>query len=807
MARDEQFTDRDRKGSGRDKQQHESRSKRLVFRRTVMLMLLFGVGLFIPLIHQIWDIAVVNHEFYQQKAVEQQTRDVSVSAERGNIYDTNGNVMAMSATVYNLILSPLDLLNSIDKDDYTTDGVLDQAAYEAALEDKRDMITDKVCDVLSLDREATAERMTRTYSQYEVLKKNIEGEQADELQEFITEEKLGYSLILSPTTKRYYPFGSLAAQVLGFCNDEGGAYGLEAWYDDVLEGTAGRVVTTKTGYGTEMYNSYSEYIDATNGYNLNLTIDTTIQAYAEKTLEEGIKEFDVTAGGWCIVMNPKTGAIYAMASAPEYDPNEYGTVLDERLKATLEAAKQNMNTAQEVYQQMLSAALNKQWRSQAYMDTYEPGSTFKALVLSAALEEGVVSESDTFYCSGSAKVAGWSRPISCSKKEGHGLQTLAQAVQHSCNPAFMEIGARLGIDTFYEYFLAFGLYGDTGLDLPGEANNGNSNLVWNQEDMTNVDLAVASFGQRFKVTPIQMVTAFSAVINGGNLVQPYVVDSITDDDGNVIQKTEPTVVRQVISQQTSEKATAILERVVSDPKDGTGKNAYQAGYRIGGKTGTSETSVPGEVVVSFMAFAPADDPEVVVLLAYNTPARSAPGSNYGTTGTYISGGNMPAKKMGPLMGEILDYLGVEKQYTAEEEAIADVSVPNVVGITQDQAKTALAKKNLTFRTVGDGEYITAQVPTSGSVIPGSSTVILYMGEQPEESGIIPDVSGLGYEAAKKKLETAGFFMRASGASTYYGNASKAQGQSVAAGEPAALGTVVDVRFSTPEVDDGYVYTD
>lgn len=806
MARDDRNPDRGR--TGKDRKQQESRSKRLVFRRTVLLMALFGVGIFLPLIGQIWNIAVVEHDFYQRKAMDQQTRDVSVSAARGNIYDANGSVMAMSATVYNLILSPLDLLNSIDQDDYTEDGVLDQAAYDRAVQEKRDMITDKVCDILGLDREATAERMTRTYSQYEVLKKNIETEQADELQAFITEQKLGYSLYLSPTTKRYYPFGSMAAQVLGFCNSEGGAYGLEARYDDVLEGTAGRVVTTKTGYGTEIYNSYSEYVDAKDGYNLNLTLDSTIQAYAEKTLEEGIKEFDVTAGGWCIVMNPKTGAIYAMASAPEYDPNEYGTVLDERLKATLDAAKQDMNTSQEAYQQMLSNYQNKQWRSQAYMDTYEPGSTFKAVVLAAALEEGVVTENDTFYCPGYGMVSGWSSPISCSKKApGHQSQTLTQAVQHSCNPAFMEIGSRLGIDKFYEYFKAFGLYGDTDLDLPGEANNGNDNLVWNKNSMTNVDLAVASFGQRFQVTPIQMITAFSATINGGYLMQPYVVDSISDSDGNVLQKTEPTVVRQVISQQTSQKVASILEKVVSDPKDGTGKNAYQAGYRIGGKTGTSETSVKGEVVVSFMAFAPADDPEVVVLLAYNTPARSAPGSNIGTTGTYISGGNMPAKKMGPLMGEILDYLGVEKQYTADETAIADVGVPNVKGVTQEQAKTALAKKNLTFRTVGEGEYVTAQIPASGSVIPGSSTVILYMGGQPEESGTIPDVTGLGYEAAKKKLEAAGFFMRASGASTYYGNASKVQNQSIAAGETAALGTVVDLKFSTPDVEDGYVYTD
>ena len=788
-----------------EKQQRESQSKRLVFRRTAMLMLMFGVGLFVPLIHQIWNIAVVDHEYYQKKAVEQQTRDVSVSAERGNIYDSNGNVMAMSATVYNLILSPRDLVSSIDKKEYTKDGVLDQAAYERAIQEKRDLITDKVCAVLGMERESVAKRMTRTDSAYEVIKKNVDGEQAEELRAFIAEHKLGYSMQMIPTNKRYYPYGSMAAQVLGFCNENGGAYGLEAWYNDTLEGTAGRVVTTKTGNGTEIYNSYSEYMDPSNGYHLNLTIDTTIQAFAEKTLEEGIKEYDVEAGGWCIVMNPKTGAIYAMASSPEYDPNNYGTVMDEKLNKILEAKRQELNGVEGAYNQAVSNALNKQWRSQAYMDTYEPGSTFKALVLYAALEEGVVSENDTFYCSGSAKVPGWNKPISCSKKEGHGSQTLAQAVQHSCNPAFMEIGARLGIDTFYEYFKAFGLYGNTGLDLPGEASN--TNLIWPQEKMSNVDLAVASFGQRFQVTPIQMITAFSAVINGGDLVHPYVVDSITDDEGNIISKTEPTVVRQVISQQTSEKATAILESVVADPEDGTGHKAYQAGYRIGGKTGTSETSVPGEVVVSFMAFAPADDPEVIVLLAYNTPARSAPGSSIGTTGTFISGGNMPAHKMGPLMGEILDYLGVEKQYTAEEAATVDVSVPQVVGLDEAGAKATLKKKNLTYRIVGDGQYVSAQVPAQGTAIPGGSTVILYMGGQPEETSVVPSVSGLGYEDAKKKLEAAGFFMRASGASTYYGNASKAQSQSHAAGDAAAMGTVVDVVFSTPEVNDGYIFTE
>jgi stage V sporulation protein D (sporulation-specific penicillin-binding protein) len=304
-----------------------------------------------------------------------------------------------------------------------------------------------------------------------------------------------------------------------------------------------------------------------------------------------------------------------------------------------------------------------------------------------------------------------------------------------------------------------------------------------------------------------MITAFSAVINGGYLVEPYVVESITDDDGGVIQKTEPTVIRQVISEETSQRAAAILEKVVSDPVDGTGKNAYLAGYRIGGKTGTSETSVKGEVVVSFMAFAPADDPEVAVLLAYNTPARASQGADWGTTGVYISGGNMPAVKMGPLMGEILDYLGVEKQYTAEEAATADVPVPRVTGLSVEDARTALTKKKLSYRTVGSGTVVTAQVPTQGNSIPGGSSVILYLDEEPEQTSVVPDVVGLGYEAAKKKLENSGFFMRASGANTYYSTASKVLSQSIAAEESAPLGTVVDVRFSTPQVEDGYLFTD
>ena len=808
--------DRRERNTGRSGR--ESGSKRKIFRRTVFLMLVCGVGLFIPLIGQLWNIAIVHHEEYQAEAVEQQTRDVEVAAFRGSIYDSSGDVLAMSATVYNLILSPRDLEASVDESKYKDEeGNADLTAYQAALQAKKDLVLDGVLAVLDLDREALADRLERTYSQYEVLKTNIEKEQAEQLRAFITENKLSHFLYLTPTTKRYYPYGDLAAHVLGFCNSEGGAYGVEAIYNDVLEGTVGRVVTTRTGTGVEMYDSYSEYVDAEDGCDLTLTIDTTIQSYAERILEEGIKAYDVQRGGWCVVLDPQTGAVLAMASSPDYDPNQYGTIRDESLRAQVEAdvqaelekrqgEKAEGKTDEEIYQEAVNAATgtaqNKQWRSQAVNDTYEPGSTFKALVLAAALEEGVVSESDTFYCPGYYMVEGWPKPISCSKKApGHGTQTLAEAVQNSCNPAFMQIGQRLGIEKFYEYFQAFGLTEPTNIDLNGEG----VSTVWPLNTMTGVDLAVGSFGQRFTVTPIQMITAFAATINGGKLLQPYVVQTVTAADGTVVENTEPTVVRQVVSQETSDKCREILTSVVMAEK-GTGKNARQAGYTIGGNTGTSETTVPGEVVVSFMGFAPADDPQILVLLAYNTPARSAEGSSIGTTGTWISGGNMGAPMAGKLIGEILDYLGVEKEYTADEAALADLQTPKVTGMTPADAEAALEKKGLDSRTVGEGETVTAQVPAAGSVIPGESTVILYLGgAEPEETGTVPDVTGMSFAAARSKLESAGFFMRAAGAATYLGSSSKAQGQSVAGGETAAIGTIVDVTFSTPQVEDGYLY--
>ncbi len=787
-------------------------SKRAIFHRTLFLMVLCGAVMFIPLMWKLWDIAIVHHEEYQKRASDQQTLDRSITARRGNIYDRNGNIMAMSATVYKLILSPRDLVDSVSKKDGEGKELSDEA-YQAKVAARQDqMVEELMALVPGLDREKAVKKVHDTKNAYWELRTDIEEEEAEVLRTYITENKTSHYLYLSPDSKRYYPYSSLAAQALGFVNDNGGAYGIEARYNDVLEGAAGRVVTTRTAGGTARYNAYSEYIDAVDGCDLTLTIDTTIQSYLEKVLEEGIVEFDVQDGAFGIAMDPKTGAILGIASSPDFDPNNYSQIVNDLLNSQLEgeAAKiyeklkakntQGLTDSElmaEAEKQARSDARNSQWRSKAIDSRYEPGSTFKALVLAAALEEGVVDENDTFYCSGSVTIPGYPKPISCSKRTGHGHQTLAEAVGNSCNPAFMEIGSRLGKDRFYDYFEAFGMLENTGIDLPGEASL--AGAMWSRDKMSNVDLAVASFGQRFEVTPLQMICGFAAVINGGDLVRPYVVQTISAQDGTVVQNTQPEVVRQVVSRQTSQRAADILEQVVSK---GTGKNAYVAGYRIGGKTGSSEVKQEEDhTIVSFMGYGPADDPQVIVLLAYDRPLPKVLGADCNVTanGIYISGGSMAAKKAGPLIAQILDYMGVEKVYSAEESAAVDVAMPKVTELPLANAEKELKDKNLKSRTIGSGDTVSRQVPAAGTSIPGGSTVVLYLGDAaPEETGTMPDVTGMTYEGAKKALEKAGFFMRASGVSVYYSNTTTAERQSVAGGDTAAIGTVVDVWFFNVE---------
>lgn len=768
----------------------DRRANRTIFRRTMFLMVLFGILIFIPLLWKLWTIQITNHDKYEQLAIEQQTGDKAVAADRGTIYDAEGNILAISATVHDIILSPRDVVKlQTAYAEKVADAKEKGKPYPDYPEPTNEFIAQGLSQILGVEQEEILKRLAKTDRAYELIAQKTEEEVSTQVREFITKNHLTGGIVVQPTSKRYYPYSTLAAQVIGFVNaDNEGAYGLEAMYEEELSGEVGRVVTAKNGAGTELLFRYEDYIDALDGCDLTLTLDATIQHYCEKILAEGVAKYDVQNGGFAIAMNPNTGAILGWANYPTYDLNAPSAIYSEELQQEL--AELKATATDEAYSAAVGAARNKQWRNKAVNDTYEPGSTFKSVVLAAALEEGVVSESDTFYCSGSVTVAG--KVIRCHKRDGHGTETLAQAVQNSCNPAFVAIGQRLGAEKFYQYLRDFGYLEKTGVDMQGES----TSVIWSEDYFTSEEgiasLATASFGQRFNVTPLQMLCATSAVINGGHLLTPHVLQSITDSEGGVVKFVDTQEVRQVISEQTSEKARIILESVVNG---GTGKNAYVAGYRIGGKTGSSQTLEEDHTIVSFLGFAPADDPKVIVLLALDNPKPSSPGSNYTKNLQYISGGSMAAPLAGQLLADILDYMGVEKQYTEAELSGADTVVPKVTQFPLAEAERLLKKAGFTWRTVGEGASVTDQIPAFGATIPGGSEVVLYLGEpKPEDTVAVPNVAGMTAENARAALARVGLYMKATGASGYYTSSTVAGTQSIAAGDQVALGTVVEVQF-------------
>lgn len=745
------------------------KANRTILSRTLFLLVIFGVAAFVPLFYQLFKLQVIEHEKYEKLAVEQQTRSVSVSAFRGTIYDTNGNILAISASVETIFISPKEIEES---------------------HGDVDLIAEGLAEILDVDADRIREKAVKTYSQYETIRIKVEKELADRVREFINENSIrGIHLVTD--TKRYYPYGTLAAQVIGFVGTENtGLYGVEALYESVLKGKNGLIVTAKNARGTDLLYKYEQYYDAQNGESLVLTLDTTIQHYVEKGLAEAVEKYNVKNGAFGIAMDIKTGAILAMASIPNYNLNSPSAVADEDTAAELTGLK---NSGSETYTARLAEAQLKQWRSKAVSDTYEPGSTFKAITLAMALEENKVSLNDTFYCSGSITVKGWPKPIKCHKTTGHGSQTLTQAVQNSCNVAFVQIGLRVGAETFYEYVKNFGFLEKTGVDLLGETNS----IFFKYKDFTNSEnlssLAVAAFGQTFKITPIQLITAEAAVANGGYLMQPYIVKEVLDADGNTIKATEPTQVRQVISEETSATVRSILESVVTV---GTGKNAYVAGYRIAGKTGTSEKrdEDSGDVVVSFMGFAPANDPQVILLVALDSPSRD--------TGYYVSGGVMAAPLAGSILADILSYIGVEQEFTSEELSAVDAVVPLTKGMTLEQAKAALKAEGFSCRVVGDGETVTDQTPAGGASVPKSAQIVLYMGEEkPAALCTVPDVRGKSAEEANRAITNAGLCMRATGATAAYSTYVVATGQSVQPGERVEAGTVVNVQFTDTSIHD------
>ena len=767
-------------------------------RRIVILAGIFGVLTFVILFCKLWNLQVTQHDYLENLAVTQQTREVTSTAHRGTIYDANGDILAISGSVQNVILSPRDVITNVEsqvkeKDEFgnpRSDTAI-EAEKEAKLQDTYDLIADNLSSILGIDRSEIMTRLQKTKSAYEVLAKKVEEDVSDQVRAFIEENELEGAVYLTADSKRYYPYSTMASQVIGFVNSSNtGAYGLESLYNLDLAGTNGKIITNKNASGTEMPSSYSSYIDAVNGYNVHTTIDSTIQMYAEKTLEEGIAKFDVINGGFCLVMDPDTGAVLAMASSPDYDLNDPSAIQDSVLQSTLNEIQST--STEEEYATALNQAQLKQWSNKTLNTTYEPGSTFKPVVVAAGLEEGVINDNSTFVCTGKVHIGDWD--IRCSARSGHGTQTLRRAVMNSCNPALIKIGQALGADKFREYWENFGFTSTTGIELPGEQKS----VFWTADKFGETELATASFGQRFTTTPIQLIRALSAVINGGHLMEPYVVQSVTDDDGNVVSYHEPKEIRQVISQETSDLVRSYMESVVNDV-GGTGKNAKVAGYRIGGKTGSSQTlDSEDHIIVSFLGFAPADDPEVIVLLGYDWPQPAAPGQNTTKDGTYISGGNMAAPMAGELIANILDYLGYQKSGNTVNEN--GVTIPNVVGQTPDEARATLNGLGLNVRMSGEGSIVTDQMPTAGSTVPKGSSTVLYLGEEkPKETVSMPDLSGMTYDEAKKALEDVGLYLNATGS----GTSGTVFEQLVLPGTPVELGATVEVKFAeNTEPDNG-----
>ncbi len=743
------------------KNENVRRANRIIQTRSFVLMILMGVVMFVLLFFRLFDLQITRHEELQGKAVNQQTRRTVVTANRGTIYDAGGNILAISSSAETIILSPLEIDNAVNDTE-------DPVSWT------KESLAAGLAEILGKDASAIRKRMDNVKSQYEVIQLRADEDTAAKVRSYVDENKIA-GVHLVADTKRYYPYGSLAAQVIGFVGDENtGLYGLEAYYEKELEGQSGLVISSKDQAENDMLYTYEQYFAAKNGSDLTLTLDTTIQYYLEKGIESMVDKFSAANGASGIVMDAKTGGILAMASYPNYDLNDFLTVSDQTLQERIERGESTVADMQLL-----------QWRNKALNDTYEPGSTFKILTLSAALEEGVVDKTTTVNCGGSVNISGYT--IHCSNKNGHGLQTLVQSVGNSCNPAFINYGLRIGSEKFYEYMRSFGLMNTTGIDLGGEA----VGVFAADSSFTQLDLACYAFGQNFTVTPLALIAAQAACVNGGYLHTPYLVERIADSDGNVTYRHDDTPVRQVISEQTSATVRECLEYVVAS---GTGKNGQVAGYRIGGKTGTADKGQTGDVVVSFLCFAPADDPQVIMLITMDTPSRA--------TGTYVSGGNMVAPTASTVMAEILPYLGVEPSYSAEELLGMDTTVPNVIGMSVEEAKAKLKDRALSYKIVGDGETITDQTPAGGAIIPGKSSVILYVGEEKStDKCVVPHLIGKTPSEANTTATAAGLLIRFSGTTGSESSSVRVLSQSIDEGTEVDAGTVITVQLGDTSVTD------
>ena len=783
--------------------EQNQRANRTILRRTLVLMVLCGIVAFVPLIGTLYHLMITEHDYYNEKAIKNQTRSTNLTATRGVIYDANMNVLASSSTVETVFIDPNEIAEQMKQPENSN--LLDQIARGLG-------------EILDVEPSFVYEQAADKQYRYKVIKRKISEELADEVRAFISENSIT-GVYLETDLKRYYPNSSLAAQALGFVSsDNNGSEGLEAYYNEELSGTAGKVVTSKGNYGSEMLYTYEKYYDASDGSSLITTIDSTVQAYVEKNLQNAIDKYDIKNGAFCIVMDVNTGEIKAMATLGSYDPNNYLEIYDDTTALLLENERAAAlalpedsaayEAAIETYKQDVAAARMAQWRNRCVSDGYEPGSTFKLITLASALDSGAVTLNDSFYCGGQEKFTGREQILNCWKSAGHGAQTTAQALGNSCNIAFGHIGLRMGGDTFYDYLKSFGVMEKTGVDLPGEA----SGLFYERKylnDPANYGtsyLITSSFGQSFRITPMQLVRAVAAIVNGGYVLEPYIVSEVVDADGNTVEKNEKTILRQVISQQTSETMRTLMEQVVTE---GTASAARTPGYHVGGKTGTSEKldeydengQQVKDKIVSFVGVAPIDDPKYVVLVALDTPAYSENSEKYTVHGMYISGGLMAAPTVRDIFLDILPYLGVEPDYGSEDIRGVNFTVPDVIGMDETEAGELLAEKTITYRVVGTGSVVTDQLPVAGSQVPGNSQIILYMGAEKQATRVeVPDFIGCSVADVNYLASNAGLYVQAKGTDRTDVYVLAAY-QDIDPGTEVDRGTTITVEFSSTGASD------
>ena len=759
------------------------------YARILCLMGVLGVLAFVPSAVQLHHLMVTEHAYYKNLALRNQTRTTVVTADRGTIYDRNMEIFACSRSVENIYLDPHELKQS-----------------------KADMalIGDTLGHILNLDPAWIRQQGADTTKRYKQIAASVEPEVAAQVRAFINEAQIK-GIHIEPNSKRTYPQGTLASQLIGFTDASNrGAEGIEAAYNSFLSGSAGRVITTKGNNEMDMPFSYENYVSSIPGCDVILTMDATVQACLEKQMSAAIDRYDVQNGAFGLVMNAKTGEILAMATLGGYDPNQYLEIADPEALAYTEQLKKNYlsfpveseqhKEGLEAYKKAVSDARLKQWRNRVLSDGYEPGSTFKVLTMAAALDSGAINLETNFYCKGSEQIPGRSQLLHCWRSTGHGAEKTPQALQNSCNIAFAHIALKMGGETFYKYVENFGVLEKTGIDLSGESKGVffDKQLVTNTDKWGTASLTSGSFGQTFKLTPLQLVRAISAVVNGGNLMEPYIVSEVIDAEGKTVLKQEPTVVRQVISSETSKTMCTLLRSVVTE---GTAKNASVAGFSIGGKTGTSEKidvfDENGQRVldkiVSFVGIAPMEDPEYIVLVALDTPSRQ--------TGIYISGGVMAAPTVGAVMADILPYLGVQQSFSPDEIAGQSMVLEDYSGLTSKEANGKLKTLGLTSRIIGNGETVTGQIPAPGQSVPGGSQVLLYFGAETDTQEVkVPDFTGMNRQQAAEAAGKLGIYILVSGNTSVEPKVTVVA-QSIAPGTMVELGTTVKLEFVDTKIGD------